>query len=212
MRNSLLAVAVAGGAVLLAGVGLLRERPASAKDEDAMSQAHRAVLDFAKGTMPGGEFGMELAADGNVGRLESQVPLDTVPKVCMEAAAKHAGSGSATRADKQWVAGEVFWQVTHDVGGLRHETLMKADGTVVGSEVATKPEACAKGILEASEKAAPGSELVAVERITGPEALGGAEWHVKRKLAGEVLRISVLDDLSIGRVMRKIPAEVKVPR
>lgn len=210
MRSSLWAMA--GGAILLAGVGLLWERPASAKDEESMKVAHLAVLEFAKGTMPGGEFVLELAADGGIGRLESQVPLDAAPKACMEAAARHAGGGTATRADRQWVSGEVLWQITHDVGGLRHETLMKPDGTVVGSEVATRPEACAKGILDASEKAAPGSDLVAVERITGPEALGKAEWHVKRRLGGEVLRISVLDDGSIGRVYRKIPSEVKVPR
>jgi len=87
-----------------------------------------------------------------------------------------------------------------------------SDGTVVGSEMVVKPESAAKGVLEASEKAAPGSELVAVERVTGPEALGGAEWHVKRRLNGEVLRISVLDDGSIGRVYRKIVGETKVPR
>lgn len=202
---------VAGGAVLLAGVGLLWERPASAKDAETL-KVGQAVLDFAKGTMAGGEFGMEIAADGSLGRLESQVALDGVPKPCLDAAAKHAGDGTAVRADKQWVAGDVYWQVTHDVGGLRHETLMKPDGTVVGSEVATKPADCAKGILDASERAAPGSELVAVERVTGPEALGGAEWHVKRKLGGEVLRISVLDDGSIGRVYRKIPSELKILR
>lgn len=202
---------VAGGAVLLAGVGLLFERPASAKDAEAV-KVGQAVLEFAKGTVAGGEFGMEIAADGSLGRLESQVALDSVPKACLDAAAKHAGGGTTVRADKQWVAGNVFWQVTHDVGGLRHETLMKADGTVVGSEVAVNPAACAQGMLDASEKAAPGSELVAVERVTGPEALGGTEWHVKRKLAGEVLRISVLEDGSIGRVYRKIPSELKILR
>jgi hypothetical protein len=162
--------------------------------------------------MPGGEFALEITSDGGVGRLESQVALADVPKVCLDASEKHAGGGTPTRGDKQWIAGETYWQVTRDVGGLRHETVMKPDGTVVGSEVVTKPEACAKGILEASEKAAPGSELVVVERITGPEALGGAEWHVKRKLNGEVLRISVRDDGSVGRVVRKVPGETKIPR
>jgi hypothetical protein len=162
--------------------------------------------------MHGGEFAIEIKDDGSVGRLESQVALSDVPKPCLEAADKHAGGGKATRADKEWIDGETYWQVTHEVDGLRHETLMKPDGTVVGSEVVTKPEAVADGVLAAAEKAAPGSELVVVERITGPEALGGAEWHVKRKLEGEVLRISVLDDLSIGRVYRKLMGETKVPR
>lgn len=202
---------LASGAALVAGVALSWQRPVSAKDAEAVKLG-QVVLEFAKGTMPGGEFGVELGADGAPYRLESQVALDAVPKPCVEAAAKHAGGGTAVRADRQWVAGEVFWQVTHDVAGLRHETLMKADGTVVGSEVAVKPEACAKGILDASEKAAPGSELVAVERITGPEALGGTEWHVKRKLNGEVVRISVLDDGTVGRVYRKLPGELKIPR
>ena len=109
---------VAGGAVLLAGVGLVWERPASAKDAETL-KVGQAVLDFAKGTMAGGEFGMEIAADGSLGRLESQVALDGVPKPCLDAAAKHAGGGTAVRADKQWVGGDVYWQVTHDVGGLR---------------------------------------------------------------------------------------------
>lgn len=210
MRNRS-SIVVVCGALLGFVAGAVLVRPVSAKDAEAL-QVGEAVLAFARGTMPGGEFALEIAAGGGVGRLESQVALSDVPKACLDAADKHAGGGKATRADKEWIDGETYWQVTHEVDGLRHETLMKADGTVVGSEVVTKPEGVADGVLAASEKAAPGSELVVVERITGPEALGGSEWHVKRKLEGEVLRISVLDDLSIGRVYRKLMGETKVPR
>lgn len=204
-------IVVACGALVLAGLCVAAVRTTSAGDVEA-AMIGEAIATFAKGTMPGGEFGLALGADGSLLRLESQVAVADVPAECLEASAKEAGGGTATRADKEWFGGETLWQVTREVDGLRHEILLKADGTVVGSEVEVKPESAAKGVLEASENAAPGSEFVAVERITGPEAVGGTEWHVKRKLDGEVLRISVLDDLSIGRVFRKIPGETKIPR
>ena len=50
------------------------------------------------------------------------------------------------------------------------------------------------------------------ERVSGPEAAYGEDFHVKVRVAGEVLRVSVRADGTVLRVLRKMRAEIRLPK
>ena len=57
----------------------------------------------------------------------------------------------------------------------------------------------------------PGGKVVAVERVLGPETLGGPEHHVKKLIDGELVRIRVTERGAV-ELLRKLHAELKVPK
>ena len=170
------------------------------------------IVAFAQATKPGGEFSMEVDARGALFRLEAEIDPAQLPKACAEAAEKAAPGGTVTRVLKDWIQGVTYFEVVKEIDGLRREVLMTADGRVVGGEDVLAKDAIPPGVLAAAAQAVPGGQVEAVERITGPEALGAVEHHVKTRADGEVVRVSVLPSDRVGRVVRKIRAEVKVPR
>ena len=170
------------------------------------------IVAYAQATKPGGTFSMEVDAHGALFRLEAEIDPAQLPKACAEAAEKAAPGGSVTRVLKDWIEGRAYFEVVKEIDGLRREVLMTPEGRVVGGETVLKADGVPAGVLAAAALAVPGGEVQVVEAITGPEALGASEHHVKTKVQGEVLRVSVLPGDRVGRVLRKIAAEVKVPR
>lgn len=170
------------------------------------------ITEYARATKPGGEFTMELDACGRLWRLEAEIEPAQLPPACAAAAERAVPGGKVVRALKDWIDGCCYYEVVKEVDGLRREVLMLPDGRVVGGEDVLEPGSVPPGVLAAAATAAPGGEVEAVEAIHGPEALGGRETHVKTRVGGEVQRVSVLPDGRVGRVVRKIHAEVKLPR
>jgi hypothetical protein len=169
------------------------------------------ILEFANATVPGGSFELEVDADGTVYGIEAEIPLDQVPQACRDHAEKLVPGGTSVGAEREWAAGEVYHEVLREKDGVRHEILMKDDGTVVGTEESL-PQGAPAAVLKAVEAAFPGSRLVVAEKVTGVEARGADEFHVKVEIDGEVQRVSVSPEGKVLRVLRKMKAEVRVPR
>jgi len=163
-------------------------------------------------TSPGGECMIELDAAGSVVAVKASVPLAAVPAACVEAADRHVPGGQAVGAEKALSGGRPYWVVAKVVDGLRHEIIMNGDGSLAGLESALKSGECPKAVVDAALAAAGGGEVVATERVSGPEAVAGEEFHVKVRAQGEVLRVSVTSDARVVRVVRKTRAEVRTER
>lgn len=184
--------------------------PASAKDGEV--RLPELIVSFANDTKPGGALEMELDADGRLWGLEAEIPLDQVPPACLAQAEKVVPGGTSVGAEKEWADGSTYYEVVREKDGVRFEILMKADGTVVGGEEALKPGAAPEAVLKAADAAVPGGTLVVAEKVSGVEARGSDEFHIKKMVDGEVQRISVTPDGKVVRVLRKMKAEVRVPR
>lgn len=203
--------AFALGVVVVSLLGMSIQ-PAPAKDEGGMALP-AAVLEFAKMTKAGGEFALEMDGAGNLVALEAEVDVSALPKAALDAAAKAFPGSKPVSGEREWIAGVAYWEVVLDVAGSRVEFLVLENGTEGGREEVLKPADCPKAVLDAADKAVPGGTLEAVEKVSGAEAAGrGMEYHVKKRVDGEVLRISVSPDGKVPLVLRKIRAEVKIPR
>ena len=187
-------------------------RPAPAKDEAGMV-VPATVLDFAKATKMGGEFIIEVDPSGKILGLEAEVAVESLPKGAVEAAAKLYPGAKAVGGEKEWIGGVEYWEVVLDNAGSRVELLLKADGSEGGREDVIPTKDVPKAILDAADKAVPGGTVEVVEKVTGAEAGGrGTEYHVKKRVDGELQRISVSPDGKVPLVLRKIKAELKLPR
>ena len=204
MRSGWLVVAAA-----VAALGFVVMERASAHGEDALT---KESVDLLRETSMGGECVIELGADGGVVALEAGVPLTAVPQVCRDAADKHVPGGKQTGAEKEWAGGKSYWEVIKEVDGVRYEILMNADGSLAGKESSLPADKAPAAVVEAAKKAVGGGELVVCEEVTGPEAAYGEAYHVKLRVQGEVLRVSVKTDGTVVRTMRKMKAEVRVPK
>jgi hypothetical protein len=170
------------------------------------------LVALAQQTKRGGLFMIEVDGSGLVTGAACDVDVATLPKECVAAADQAAPGGRTVGAEKEWIDGVTYYEVVKEFDGRSTEILLTADGKVAGREDELDLAKAPKDVVAAANAAFPQGEVVAVEKVVGPEALGGTEHHVKKKIDGEVLRISVLPDLKIGRVLRKIRAEFKAPR
>lgn len=170
------------------------------------------VVSIGQMNRSGGEFVLELAADGEILACEAAIPPSDVPANCRESADRAAPGGEVVGAEREWAGGVWYWEIVKQVNGRRIELLMDDTGAVVGREDSLAAGEYPAIVLEAAQKAVGQGELVVVERVTGPEAMTGENYHVKIRTGDEVQRVSVREDGSIVRVMRKMKAEVRVPR
>jgi len=170
------------------------------------------LVAIAQQTKAGGLFEFEMDAAGTVLGFSCEIAPSSVPKACVDAAEKAAPGGKVTGAEKEVMAGVTYFEVLKEIDGRSIEILLTPDGKVAGREDELKLADVPKNVLDAANAAVPAGEVVAVEKVTGPEALGATEHHVKKKVEGEILRISVLESGKVGRVLRKLRAEVKIPR
>jgi hypothetical protein len=183
-----------------------------ASGQAARGGTSKETVDLLRETETGNECVIEMDGDGGVIAVEAGVPLTAVPQVCRDAADKNVPGGKATGAEKEWAGGKIYWEVIKDVDGVRYEILMNPDGSLAGKETALAAGAAPAAVVEAAKKAAGGGELVVCEEVTGPEAAYGENYHVKLRVQGEVVRVSVKKDGTVVRTMRKMKAEIRVPK
>jgi hypothetical protein len=190
--------------------------PAGASSSPSAPAAVRGlgkdVVDLLREAEPGSECVVELDAEGNLVAAKAGVLVAAVPESCRTAADSHVPGGRIVGAAKAWAQGKVYWQVDKEVEGVRYEVYMAPDGTLAGLEAALRPSDVPAAVMEAAKKVGAGGDLVVVERVSGPEAAYGEDFHAKVRVLGEVLRISVKGDGTVVRVMRKMKAEVRAPR
>jgi hypothetical protein len=171
----------------------------------------REIVSLAQDTKMGGELAFEVDESGKIIGMDAEVDPSTVPQVCRDAANRHYPGGSVTGAEKEWNGGKIYWEIVKNINGQRFEILMNADGSLAGYEQALRSNEVPAGVVEAARKAVPNGRLVVVERVTGPEAKLGEEYHVKMDVSGEQLRVGVGGG-KVVRVVRKIRADFRVPQ
>jgi hypothetical protein len=169
------------------------------------------LVELSRETRPGGAFVIEVAADGSVVDADTEIEIARVPVAIMEAADKEV-PGLAVSAEKEIALGKHYWEVEKKVAGRSIQIMIDDDGKVVGKETELAPDAWPEKIVAAANQAVPTGRITTVELVTGPEALGATEYHVKKDLGNEILRISVLPDGTVSRYVRKIRGEFKPPR
>jgi len=171
----------------------------------------RDLVELARQTRTGGEFVIEVAEDGQVINADAQVELSSVPKAILEAAEREL-PGPAIDAEREIAIGVRYWEIEKKVDGRTIELMIDDAGKLLGKEEELAKANWPEAIVKAANQAVPEGQITTVELVTGPEALGGTEYHVKKDLGKEILRISVLKDGTVTRYVRKIRGEFKPPR
>jgi hypothetical protein len=171
----------------------------------------RDLVELARQTRTGGEFVIEVAEDGQVINADAQVELSSVPKAVLEAAEREL-PGPAVDAEREIAIGVRYWEIEKKVDGRTIELMIDDACKLLGKEEELAKANWPEAIVKAANQAVPEGQITTVELVTGPEALGGTEYHVKKDLGKEILRISVLKDGTVTRYVRKIRGEFKPPR
>lgn len=176
------------------------------------ARVSKDLVDLARQTKTGGEFVIEVDESGKVINADAQVEVSRVPKALLDAADREV-PGPAVSAEREIAdGGKHFWEVEKKVQGRSIFLMMSEDGKVVGREDELAQSAWPPHVVAAVNKAVPQGAIRTIERVTGPEALGGTEYHVKKEIGGEILRISVLENGTVTRKVRKIKGEFKPPQ
>jgi len=171
----------------------------------------RDLVELARQTRTGGEFVIEVAEDGQVINADAQVEMSSVPKAILEAAEREL-PGPAVDAEREIAIGVRYWEIEKKVDGRTIELMIDDAGKLLGKEEELVKANWSEAIVKAVNQAVPEGQITTIELVTGPEALGGTEYHVKKDLGKEILRISVLKDGTVTRYVRKIRGEFKPPR
>jgi len=179
----------------------------------AWTGAHvsKDLVELARETKQGGHFVIEVDEDGRVIDADTEIEIASVPKAVMDAAEKEV-PGAVVSAEKEIALGRHYWEVEKKVDGRSIQIMLDDDARIVGKEVELAPKDWPERIVAAANSAVPAGKITTVELVTGPEALGATEYHVKKDLGAEILRISVLPDGKVSRFVRKIHGEFKPPR
>ena len=171
----------------------------------------RDLVELARQTRTGGEFVIEVAEDGQVINADAQVEMSSVSKAILEAAEREL-PGPAVDAEREIAIGVRYWEIEKKVDGRTIELMIDDAGKLLGKEEELAKANWPEAIVKAVNQAVPEGQITTIELVTGPEALGGTEYHVKKDLGKEILRISVLKDGTVTRYVRKIRGEFKPPR
>ncbi len=170
------------------------------------------LMDLAQSTRPGGTFHIEFGADGRLVEAGAEVPLDTAPEACRAAADAAFPGGRQTGAERLRAGDGAMWMIAKQVDGRPIEILVTDDGTVRGGEEVLARSAWPAAVVAAAEAAVPGATLERVERVWGAEARGAEAYHVKFDAGGDSVRVSLTADAAVVRVVRRLRAQVRVPR
>lgn len=172
----------------------------------------REILELAQETKLGGIVVIESDANGKVLNADCVIDTARLPKAVVAAAEKEL-PGPIDYAEREVAMDQKYWEVVKKVDGRDVALVFDDAGKLVGKEEELPTSKWPSPAVAAANGAVPGGKVVMVEFVWGPEALGGREWHVKKDIDGEVVRISVLEkDLQVTRVLRKIRAEFKAPK
>jgi hypothetical protein len=171
----------------------------------------KSIAMLAQDTKPGGDLAFEIDESGKIIGMDAEVDPSTVPLVCREAADQHYPGGRVIGAEKEWNAGKLYWEIVKDINGQRFEILMKPDGSLAGHEEALRRNDVPADVIAVAKDAVPNGRVIVVERVTGPEAKMGEEFHVKMQVGAEVLRVGVGGG-KVVRIVRKIRADFRVPQ
>jgi hypothetical protein len=192
------------------GAGTMR-RAAEAPVAGSFPVIAPEVVSLLRETALGHDALIETDAAGRIVEYSAGIDPTTVPRVCLDAVELAAPGGRIVVAQKQVTRGDFYYEVEKEIEGLRFELLFRPDGTLAGREDEIPIAAAPGPVLDAANELFPHGDVCAVERVVGPETLGGREYHVKKLFAGEVVRIRVTEQ-GAAEVLRRLAGEIRVIR
>lgn len=206
-------LALVGAALVLLGAasGAALKTRTAAPSPAAAPVLPAEVVALAAEAKVGGLMTLEIGAGGRIVCYSAQVDLSAVPLACLETARTAVPGGRIVSAEKQVVNGVTYYEIEEDDDDLRVELLLTPDGRLAGREDELVAGTAPARVLAAANAAVPEGTLAAVELVQGPETLGGLEYHVKKDVGGEILRIRITDRGAV-EVLRKLRTELRLPR
>ncbi len=172
----------------------------------------REVADLARNTKPGGNFFLELDANGAVVAADSQVEIEVVPANCRAAADVAHPGGRVIGAEHEYAAGKLHWEVVKEIDGREFEILITNEGVVVGGEEVLPTSMWPAAAVEAAKAMVSGGTVERAERVWGPEAAAGEAFHIKMTKDGDSYRVGVSEGGVVVRVVRRVAGQTRVPR
>jgi hypothetical protein len=155
---------------------------------------------------------IEMSVDegGGAEQIEFHVDPASVPAAVRAAMdARHPG-GPYTGAEKEYVGGSLYWELTREVDGHAVEALFHPDGTLFGEEIELPESDVPGSVKDAVASAWSGDSVRSWEAI---KDRGGVvtEYHVKLDAGGQAIKAIVSPGGALNRVAREVPAEIEVP-
>lgn len=152
---------------------------------------------------------MQLDDTGRPLEIEYHVPPgDVPPDVRAAMDALHPG-GRATAAEKEYVGGTLFWEVTKEIDGREVEAMFRPDGALHSEEIEV-PEGDVPPAVVAAVHARLAGTITKWEEIRdGQRRL--VEYHAKLSAGDRKYKVVASTQGSVLRVVREIPAELEIP-
>ncbi|MBN1345496.1 MAG: PepSY-like domain-containing protein [Phycisphaerae bacterium] len=121
----------------------------------------------------GKEVEIKVAPDGTLIKKEIEgeeeeevISLDQVPEAARNALLKHAGGAKIIKVEREKEHGAVVYEAEWEVGGLKHEAEVTADGDLMELEEKVGAEDVPAAVRKAAEKRFPAGSKVEYEKKT----------------------------------------------
>lgn len=151
----------------------------------------------------------QLDGDGMLVEVEYHTAPSNVPASIHAAMNELYPDGNATAAEKEFVGGELFWELTKNMNGKKIEAMFHADGRLHSEEIEVDTNTVPRAVQDAARGFAPGA--TARWEIIRDSARELVEYHAKLTKGGKKYKLLVGLDGKLLRVVREINAEIEVP-
>lgn len=152
---------------------------------------------------------VEVALDGHGWPLEIEyyIDPDQVPARIHEAMESLHPGGQVSGAEKEYLGGAVYWELTKTIAGMDVEAMFADDGSLHSEEVQVPraPDAIHAVVREHR----PGQVIKWEEIRDGQQQL--VQYHAKVVAEGRRYKVMVDADGRLAGVVRELDAEVEIP-
>ena len=152
---------------------------------------------------------MSVDAHGIPLEVEFHMSPDAVPAVVRDAMDRLHPGGTATGAEKEFIAGGVYWEVTKSIDGRDFEAMFHPDGRLHSEELEVQADAVPAAVQSAVHASGRG-EVTKWEEIRDADG-ALVEYHVKLASDGRKYKLRVSSSGEVLAVLREVPAEIEVP-
>jgi hypothetical protein len=152
---------------------------------------------------------MQVDERGKTVELEYHVAPGMVPQAVRAAMDRLHPGGSAVDAEKEYVGGKLYWEITKEIGGRAVEAMFQPDGTLYREEVEVSASEIPNAVQEAVRARLRG-QVTKWEAIRDGERRV-TEYHAKGTRDGKNYKVIAGLDGSVLAMVREVPAEIEVP-
>jgi len=152
---------------------------------------------------------MQVDEHGRTVELEYHVAPSVVPQAVHAAMDRLHPGGSVVDAEREYVGGQLYWELTKEIGGREVEAMFRPDGTLYREEIEVSASEIPSAVQEAVRARLRG-------QVTKWEAIRDAErrvieYHAKGTRDGKSYKVIAGLDGNVLGMVREVPAEIEVP-